>query len=140
AEHFIGLSPDGVTPDTSSLSEEQHGALLLRDTHRPPFAPRKTVDRRVGEDQRELELGDGPPEHREVDGAACCHCGEQLTEQSAIGRRRIEPGEYSLANGLVSKPGPIRGWNDRARAVVKLVEFGADRTRRPGKAGDFHEL
>jgi hypothetical protein len=54
-----------------SLAEEHERAALLLLGHCAQVAARESVDRRVGEDERELELGDGSREHRKIDRPAC---------------------------------------------------------------------
>jgi hypothetical protein len=47
-----------VTRHAASAAEEQHGASLLRCRQRVLHAAGITIDRGVGEHERELELGD----------------------------------------------------------------------------------
>ena len=69
AEHFIRLATDRMASTAPSLAEEDERATLLLFVHRMSIAACESIDRSVGEDQRELELRDGARKHREVDGA-----------------------------------------------------------------------
>src|SRR5262249_4207453 len=44
AEHFIRASADGVTAYTPRFTEKQNRALFFRNTHRPFFTTRETID------------------------------------------------------------------------------------------------
>ena len=73
AEHLIGLPRNGMAGNASRLTEEKQGTLLLRDGHGTALAACKSIDRRIGEDQCELEFGNRSSEHRKVDGTAIGH-------------------------------------------------------------------
>ena len=76
AEHFVGAATDRMTPHASAFSEEHNSAAFFRDTHCPCFASREMIDGCIREHQRELEFGDGLPEHREIDRATGSHTAE----------------------------------------------------------------
>ena len=53
-------------------------------------AAREPVDRRIGERQRELELGDGAAEHVERNRRAAPHFRKHFAERQPVSRRRVE--------------------------------------------------
>src|SRR5882724_7222686 len=70
AEHLIRVAFDRMALTASSLAEEDERTTLLQFVHRMPIAACESIDRCVGEDERELELRDGAGKHGEVDWAA----------------------------------------------------------------------
>ena len=66
---------------------------------------RKSIERRIGEDERELELGDRLGEHEEVDRliARRARFREHFPEQLTIRRRSVQCRQRRLANGLVAE-------------------------------------
>jgi len=69
AEHFVRLAADGMALPAPPLAEEDERATLFFFVHRMSIAACESIDRCVGEDQREFELRDGAGEHGEVDRA-----------------------------------------------------------------------
>src|SRR5262249_40875149 len=67
AEHLVRAAGDGMALHAAGLAEEEQRAALFAGAHRVPSATRELIDRRIGKDERELELGDGLAEHDEVD-------------------------------------------------------------------------
>src|SRR5437868_11696446 len=59
AEHFIRLASDRMALIAPSLAEENERATLLLFFHRTSIAAGESIDRCVGEYQREFELCDG---------------------------------------------------------------------------------
>ena len=76
-------------------------ALFLRNVHRTMLAAREAIDRRVREDQRELEFGDGPSKHGEVDRSARGHARKYRSEEPPVNGRGVEPLQYRLPYGIV---------------------------------------
>src|SRR5882672_11176926 len=88
-EHFIGIASHCVALLATGFPEEQQCSALLGIGHRGALPPSEAVDRRVCERERELEFGDGEPEHIEVDRLAARDRREQLAEQPPVRRRRV---------------------------------------------------
>src|SRR5262249_45425997 len=65
-EHLAGAAGDGMTGHALRPAEEEQRAALFGRGHRVVVAARKSINRRVGEREGELEFGDGGAEHREV--------------------------------------------------------------------------
>src|SRR6185436_2790433 len=103
-------------------AEEEQRALLLLVRHRAQIAARETIDRRVREDERELELGDGAPEHREVDRPARGDLGEAPREQLAIAGAAVEVLEENPADGIVAEPRGVGRRDGKAEPVVEGIE------------------
>src|SRR5258705_5891434 len=70
AEHLIRVAFDRMALTAPSLSEEEERTTLLLFVNRMPIAACESIDRCVGEDEREFELRDGAGKHGEVDWAA----------------------------------------------------------------------
>src|SRR5689334_7445335 len=56
AEHLVRLTAHGVAFDALPFAEEDECAALLLLIHRARVTARKSIDRRIGKDQREFEL------------------------------------------------------------------------------------
>src|SRR5690348_4360442 len=56
AEHLIRFAGDRMALTAPSLAEEDKRATLLLFVHRMPIATGESIDRCVGEDEREFEL------------------------------------------------------------------------------------
>src|SRR5256884_5360563 len=69
AEHFVRVTTDRMALTAPSLAEEDERTTLLLFVHRTRIAACESIDRCVGEDEREFELRDGAGEHGEVDWA-----------------------------------------------------------------------
>src|SRR5262245_66495995 len=98
-----------MTADAARLPEEEQRTALLRRAHRARTAAREAIERGVGEDQRELELGDGVPEHEEVDRSPRGDRREELAEAPAVGRARVEAIEDHLPDRVVAVAARV-GW------------------------------
>src|SRR6266576_6546656 len=59
AEHFIRFTTDRMALTAPSLTEEDERTALLLFVHRMSIAACESIDRCVGEDEREFELRDG---------------------------------------------------------------------------------
>jgi hypothetical protein len=70
AEHLVPWSGDSVRPDAAGFAEKEECAPFFPSGERVPVAAREAVERGVGEDEGELELGDSAAEHAEIDFAA----------------------------------------------------------------------
>src|SRR5467141_2806163 len=140
AEHLVGLAGNGVANHTAGLSEKEQRALFLGKAHRPALTAREVVDRRIGENERELELRDGAAEHREIERSSGGDAWKQLPEQPPISRRRIESLEYRLADGFIARAARVGRRNDRTLAVIELIEIGSDRSGSAGESSHLNQL
>src|SRR6266508_4136185 len=89
AEHLVRLSGNRVAVHAARTAEEQQRSALLLRRHRRRVAACELIERRVREDESELELGDCFPEHEEVDRRALLDLGEYVPKQCAICRRGV---------------------------------------------------
>src|SRR6267378_6943217 len=69
AEHLVGLPGHSLTLHAIALAKEDQRAAFLRLAQRCLLATRIAINRRIGEHEREFELGDGATEHDKV----VCH-------------------------------------------------------------------
>ena len=73
-----------------AFAEEHERAPLFSRGHRAVLAACESIDRRVGEDERELELGDRAAEHVERDVCAAPHFGKHTAERQPVSWRRVQ--------------------------------------------------
>src|SRR5882672_1372260 len=139
AEIFVLARPieDHIT---IALAKEDQRAALLRFAQRCLLATRIAINRRIGEHEREFELGDGATEHDKVDRRTGGYGRKQCAEFLSIGRSRIQALEHSLSDGFVAIPAGIRCWDHRAKAVIELVELETDSPAGAGESGHFDQF
>jgi hypothetical protein len=104
-EHLVRFARHGVALDAAGPAEEQNGALFLRGCQRAVLAARVAVDRRVREDERELELRDRAGEVVERDRTARLHVRQHAREQLAILGRLVQASCDLGADVIIVRPG-----------------------------------
>jgi hypothetical protein len=140
AERFVRRAADRMALAAPALAEEDERTAFLLIIHRVSVAPREPVDRRIGEDQRELEFGNGAREHREIDGAACRNRRKERAEELPVGRRSIETLQHHRTDGVVARSsGVVRG-KASTLAVVELIERRTNGSGGTGESRDLDEL
>src|ERR1700730_4784780 len=140
AEHLVVLPGHSVTLHAIALAKEDQRAALLRFAQRCLLATRIAINRRIGEHEREFEIGDGATEQDKDDRRTGGYGRKQCAEFLSIGRRRIQALEHGLADGFVAKPAGIRRRDHRAKAIVELVELETDSPAGAGESGHFDQF
>src|SRR5438094_9117522 len=92
-----------MTLDALAFAEESERSLLLGRRHGVPVASGKPVNRRICQDEGELELGNRAAEHGEINRAAAMHGWEQCAKKRPVGRCRVQPCQYNLPDRLIPK-------------------------------------
>src|SRR5207249_2456204 len=101
AEHLLGLAGHRMAFDAAGPAEEEHGSALLRWCQRVVDAARITIDRRVGVDLRELELGDRAAKVIEGDRRSCLHMLEDTPEELPILGGCVQPSQDLVTNVVI---------------------------------------
>ena len=147
AEHLVRLAADGVTRDASRFAEERQRSAFVGRGHRVAVPSRKLIERRVGEHEREFELGDRLAEHEEIDRRAVSDFGKDLPEEFPVRFRSVQDLQRLLPNRLVPRSSRrVRQRHRLAGAIVELAEVGAEcRVRHAVRtdaveAADFDQL
>ena len=124
AEHLVRFAVDAVTLHAFSLAEEQQRPAFLGPGHRVHVAAAEPVERCVGEDERELELGNRLAVHVEVNRLVQRWSGlrKELAKQAAVDIRSVQRSEHRLSNRLVAEAARI-GQRQRLARAVLIVEL-----------------
>src|SRR5712691_11039118 len=101
AEHLIGLSGHAVTLHAPGLPEEEQRTPFLALREGVALAAGEAVDRRVGEDESELNLSNRFSAVLEVNGCSSCNLRERLAEELPIRVDSVQPAQHFVANVVV---------------------------------------
>jgi hypothetical protein len=90
AEHLVRFPRHRVAADISRAPEEEQRPAFFVRRHGVAVASREPIEGRVGEYERELELGDRLTEHEEVYRRAVLDFREYSSKEFAVGRSGVQ--------------------------------------------------
>src|SRR5215831_18247481 len=100
-KHLVGLASYAMALHAFGFAEEEQRPFLLTLGKRVLPPARETVERGVGKDQGELELGDGLAKMIEVDRGAGSNIRKHIAEELAVLPDGVQTPEHLVTDGEV---------------------------------------